>query len=66
LILAGHGLAGLWTLPVLSLFLFSLPVIGLGIYLGGKTNRYIPKALFSRLIYMLLIIVGVLFLISSR
>ncbi len=66
LILAGHGLAGLWTLPVLSLFLSSLPVIGLGIYLGGKANRYIPRALFSPLIYMLLIVVGVLFLISSR
>lgn len=66
LILTGHSLAGLWTTSVFSFFLASLPLIGLGIYLGGKANRYIPRTLFSRLIYMLLIVVGMLFLISSR
>jgi uncharacterized membrane protein YfcA len=66
LILAGHGLAGLWTPLVWRLYLYSIPVICLGIYLGGKANRHIPKAMFSRVIYSLLIVVGVLFLISSR
>ena len=34
-IFMGHGLAGLWTTYVLSLYAFSLPAILLGIFIGG-------------------------------
>jgi uncharacterized membrane protein YfcA len=65
LILAGQGLAGLWTWPVVQLFLYSMPLIVLGIYLGGKVNGRLPKALFRQLIFGLLIIVGIVFLVPN-
>lgn len=66
LILAGQGLAGLWTWQVIWLFLYSMPLIACGIYLGEKVNCRLPKAAFRRIIFGLLIIVGILFLVSSR
>jgi hypothetical protein len=57
-----HGLAGLWTPLVIHLFLWALPGIGLGVYLGGKVNRWIPQPMFNRIIFVLLVIVGLLFL----
>lgn len=65
LIVAGHGLAGLWTPPVLWLWLYSTPLVALGIYLGEKSSRHIPKELFQRFVYGLLIVAGLLFLVSS-
>lgn len=61
--IAGHGLAGLWTPLVLHLFLWALPGIGLGVYLGGKVNRWIPQPMFNQIIFVLLVIVGFLFLL---
>lgn len=61
--IAGHGLAGLWTSLVWHLFLWSLPAIGLGIYLGGKVSRWIPQPMFNQIIFILLIFVGGLFLV---
>jgi hypothetical protein len=59
----GHGLAGLWTPLVWHLFLWALPGVGLGIYLGGKVNCLIPQPMFSQIIFALLVVVGGLFLI---
>jgi uncharacterized membrane protein YfcA len=61
--IAGHGLVGLWTPLIWSLFLWSLPSIFLGIYIGGKVNRWIPQPMFNRIIFSLLVIVGFLFLL---
>lgn len=61
--IAGHGLAGLWTSLVWHLFLSALPGIGLGIYLGGKVSRWIPQPMFNQIIFVLLVIVGGLFLL---
>ncbi|MBI1881316.1 MAG: sulfite exporter TauE/SafE family protein [Chloroflexi bacterium] len=66
LILAGQGLAGLWTWQVVQLFLYSTPLMIFGIYLGGKVNGRLPKAAFRQIIFGLLIVVGILFLVSNR
>lgn len=62
MILVGHGLAGLWTPLVWRLYLYSLPAIMLGIWLGAKLNRRLPRESFSRVVYAFLVIVGALFL----
>jgi uncharacterized membrane protein YfcA len=63
MILIGHGLAGLWTPMVLSLYLYALPAILLAVFLGERVNRRIPRETFSRAVYVFLIIMGALFLI---
>jgi uncharacterized membrane protein YfcA len=60
LILAGHGLAGLWTPTVLWIFALSLPGIVLATYLGSKLNKLIARDLFNRFVYVFLILMGVL------
>jgi len=62
-ILIGHGLAGLWTPFVLRLYLYSIPIIMVAIFAGGKINNHISKEFFSRIVYGLLIVIGALFLI---
>lgn len=61
--IVGHGLAGLWTPLVWHLFLWSIPGIGVGIYIGDQINRLIPQPMFSQIIFGLLIAVGFLFLV---
>jgi len=61
--MAGHGVARLWTPLVIELFLWALPGIGLGIYLGGKVHRMIPRPMFSRVLFSLLVVIGVLSLL---
>ena len=60
LILASHGLAGLWTPDVLRLYGTSLPLILVGIFLGGKLNRFIPQGQFDGYVNAGLLIMGVL------
>jgi uncharacterized protein len=62
-ILIGHGVAGLWTPLVLQLYLYSIPIIMLAIFAGGRINNHISKELFSRIVYAFLIVIGALFLI---
>jgi uncharacterized protein len=58
--IVGHGVARLLTPLVLKLFLWALPGIGLGMYLGGKVHRVIPKPMFNRVIFGILVVIGVL------
>ena len=58
LILASHGLAGLWTSDVLRLYGISLPLVLLGIFLGGKLNRFIPQGQFDGYVNVGLLIMG--------
>lgn len=58
LILASHGLAGLWTFDVLRLYGISLPLVLLGIFLGGKLNRFIPQGEFDGYVNVGLLIMG--------
>lgn len=62
-ITVGHGLAGLWTPQVLQLYVYSLSAVVAGIFIGGKINKRIPKAMFSRLVYILLVVIGVMFVV---
>jgi len=63
IVIAGHGLAGLWTAEVLWLTLLSLPVLVTAVIAGALVNRRIPAAQFARLVYVLLIVLGALFLL---
>jgi hypothetical protein len=62
LIVASHGLAGLWTREVLQLYACSLPAVVTGAWVGEIISKKIPKAMFSKLIYTLLILLGILFI----
>jgi uncharacterized protein len=61
--IVGHGAAGLWTPLALRLFLWALPGLGLGLYLGGKVHRMIPTTVFSQVIFGILVVVGLVFLL---
>jgi hypothetical protein len=63
LILFGHALAGLWTAAVLWLYLLSLPVVVLAVLLGNLLNRYIPPGRFNRIVYGVLIGMGILLIV---
>jgi len=63
MIVASHGLAGLWTPEVWDVILWSLPALVLGIYAGSAVQRHIPAASFGRLVYALLVAIGFLFLL---
>jgi len=60
MILIGHGVAGLWTPTVLRLYVYSLPVIMLAIFVGGKLNKVMSGGQFNRVIYALLVVMGAL------
>ena len=60
LILASHGLAGLWTPYVFRLYGTSLPLILVGIFLGGKLSRLIPQGQFDGYVNVGLLIMGLL------
>ncbi|MBP7707186.1 MAG: sulfite exporter TauE/SafE family protein [Candidatus Aminicenantes bacterium] len=62
MVLAGHGLAGMWTSEVLTSYLWSLPAIVTGVVLGGLLNKRIPQALFGRLVNGCLAAMGALLL----
>ena len=63
MILVGHGATGLWTPLVLTLYIYSLPAILLGVFLGARFNRRIPQKIFSRIVYGFLVGIGILFLL---
>jgi uncharacterized protein len=64
-ILAGHGLAGLWTGTVLTTYLYSLPAIVLGVLLGGLLNKKLSPALFTRLVHAALAVMGAVLLLRE-
>lgn len=64
-IVIGHASAGLWTGRVGSLFLLSLPLVFLGIRLGGVFQRRIPRGRFDRMIHGLLLLIGLYLLGQS-
>jgi len=64
-ILAGHGLAGLWTKTVLTSYLYALPGIVLGVLLGGLLNKKLTHRAFTRLVYASLVIMGAVMLIRE-
>ncbi len=64
-ILAGHGLAGLWTGTVLRSYLYSLPAIVVGVVLGGLFNKKLTHSMFTKLIYASLVAMGAAMLLRE-
>lgn len=64
-ILIGQGLAGLWTRPVVSAYLYSLPVIVVAGITGIALSRLIPAGKFNRYVYALMLILGAVLLIKA-
>jgi uncharacterized membrane protein YfcA len=64
-ILAGHGLAGLWTTEVLKTFAYSLPAIVAGVLLGGVLNKKLTGELFAKIVYASLALMGAAMLLRE-
>jgi uncharacterized membrane protein YfcA len=64
-ILAGHGLAGLWTEQVIRTYLYALPLVFIAVYLGGRINRAFATERFAKGVFMLLIALGLLLLAKT-
>lgn len=60
---AGHAAGGLWTGRVWHLYLLSLPLVLLGIFLGSRLNGAIPEERFSGFLHSALIVMGALLLV---
>jgi uncharacterized membrane protein YfcA len=58
LILLGHGLSGLWTTQVFRYYIFSLPIVFLAIYIGGKVHNTMTQKHFDRYVNAALIFMG--------
>lgn len=58
LIIAGHGITGLWTREIVVQFLGSIPLVGLAVYLGGKFSSRFSQEIFNKVIYYFLILTG--------
>jgi hypothetical protein len=65
IIVAGHGLGGLWSPVVLNYFWLSLPVTLFAILIGKRLQHFIPPGQFDRLIHTALILVGILLLFQA-
>ena len=65
MILAGHGIAGMWTGEVLRLYFLSLPAIAVGVVLGGLVNRKLKPAVFVKLVYVFLAAMGAILLLRA-
>ncbi|MCX6570189.1 MAG: sulfite exporter TauE/SafE family protein [Candidatus Aminicenantes bacterium] len=65
MILAGHGIAGMWTGEVFRFYLYSLPAIVIGVVLGGLVNRKLTHDLFAKLVYGFLTAMGAVLLVRT-
>jgi uncharacterized membrane protein YfcA len=62
LVWLGHGVSGLWSWRVVRLYALSVPLLVLGIALGRRLAQRIPAARFDRVLYAILVALGVLML----
>jgi uncharacterized membrane protein YfcA len=65
IVIAGHGLGGLWTPAVGWYFLLSLPIMLLSTWVGNRLNRIIPRGHFERYVHILLVMIGALLFIRT-
>jgi uncharacterized protein len=65
LIVIGQGIGGLWTPDLFTLYAFSLPAIIVATLLGLLLHRRIPTEKFTRYVFMIIILFGLLSLITS-
>jgi uncharacterized membrane protein YfcA len=64
-IIAGQYAAGLQTELVLHYYLISLPFLLLALVIGSKIRKKIPVGKFNTYIFLLLLIVGIVFILRS-
>lgn len=64
-ILSGQGISGLLTSSVFHYYFISLPFTLFAIYLGSKIRNKIPTQHFNRYIFILLLIIGLLFILRT-
>lgn len=60
MIVAGHAVSGLWSGQILKEFLFSLPGVILAVFLGERIAKKITQENFNRVIYALIVLMGIL------
>lgn len=65
IITISHGISGLWTGSVITSYLYALPVIVLGFYLGNKIHHKLNEDEFKKIIYIFILIIGVVLLFNS-
>jgi uncharacterized protein len=65
IVLVTHALSGLWTPRVIGLFVFSSPLIVLGTFLGTRIAKRIRPEQFSKIVYMVLLAIGAMFMLSA-
>lgn len=58
IVLAGHGMAGLWTKDILYTTLYILPASLIGLYFGKKVNDQISKAMFQKVLAILFVLMS--------
>jgi len=63
--MCGYGIAGLWTATVNTLFLWSLPVIAAGIFVGRVVSRKIDAPRFESIVRIGLIFIALLLLFQA-
>ncbi|MEM6428812.1 MAG: sulfite exporter TauE/SafE family protein [Deinococcota bacterium] len=59
-IVGGHSLAGLWNQQVWSLYVLSLPLVGIAAYVGTRITQRLTAAYFERLVYAGITILGIM------
>jgi uncharacterized membrane protein YfcA len=64
-VLAGQGLAGLWTRAVLTTYLYALPFVLGAAALGLALGRRIPAHRFNKLVYAILLVLGAALLVKE-
>jgi uncharacterized membrane protein YfcA len=60
----GQFASGLWTTQALTFSALALPAMPFAVMLGRRLNQRIPQALFTRLLYMVLIALGARLLLA--
>lgn len=61
LIVASHGIAGLWTWQIIHAYFYALPGVIFGIFLGNRLSKSMSARVFEKVIYGLLFLIGVVF-----
>ena len=64
-IVAGHGLAGLWTAPVTHTWIASLPVCALAVVTGRYLSKFIKPNAFDKTVYAVLGLAGLTLITKS-
>ncbi len=63
LIVASHGISGLWTVQVAQLYLVCLPAVLMAIAIGSKIHQALSPKKFETLLSLLLVILGIVLMV---